>query len=146
MLTICGSHSASCWLQFCTHFSDLFFDLIFQRFPKISGSVNPRKPCVYCSKTMIYAKPPSLNNLRKTLISDDILTFFVGALWLQISTLIYIDFRCLFKLYFFDFCAKRLPKLGSESRTFWAIWPPRALPDSFQNASAAPARFLIDFT
>ena len=70
-------HFGLLWLQFCTPFSDLFFYLIFLRFPSISGTLNPRKPWFYCSKTMIFAKPPNLNNLRKTLISYHILTSFL---------------------------------------------------------------------
>ena len=101
---------------------------------------------------MIYAKPPNLNNLKKYVIFYHIIFYvfsvaagvrplrihssfdiFVGALWLQISALFYIDFSIPFKKQMFDFRAKRIPKLD-----------PRALPERSQNASASQNRFLID--
>ena len=74
----------SLWRQFCTPFSDLFFDVIFPRFPSISRALILRKPLFYCSKTMVFAKPPNLNNLQKTFDFLSLFDLVFGALWLPI--------------------------------------------------------------
>ena len=115
----------SLWLQFCTPFSDIFFDVIFPRFPSISRTLNPRKPWFYCSKMMIFAKPPNLNNLSKSLISYHILASFLDPF----GTLFYIDLLMPFQIVFFRLSCKLIqdscPICGYGGNWLWLWISPR---------------------